>query len=87
MTRSSFFTSSNGSNTVFKMGWFIALATTPQPPFFLENLTPFTGLKKGPEEDREGPSFTLSESETQTDEELPNIMVKRFQTHSEIRKR
>jgi len=44
-------------------------------------------LKKGPEEDREGPSFTLSESETQTDEELPNIMVKRFQTHSEIRKR
>jgi len=84
MTRSSFFTSSKGSNAIFEMGWFIvsleALATTPQPPFLLQNLTPFTGLKKGPEEDREGTSFTLSESETQTNEEVPESMVKRLRT-------
>lgn len=75
MTRSSFFTSSKGSNVVLKMGLFIiALATTPQPPFLLENLIIFSGLKKGSEEDREGPSFSLSESETHTDEELPTTL-------------
>jgi len=84
MIRSSFFTSSKGSNAIFKLGWFIAsleaLATTPQPPFLLENLTPFTRLQKGSEGDREGTSFNLSEIETQTDEEVPKSMIRRLGT-------